>query len=381
MAIQLYCQGCRSYVNVSSKKCPKCETVFSREGRKYRVDVSVKGKRVTRFVDNLTIAREVEAAIKGDLVRGEYDIEVHKANQPVTIGDVWEKYLPWAREHKRSFDTDLGYYKKHIEPRFGRKALGDITPIEIERLKSEMKRDFNSRGKPYAAATIKHQIVLLRRLFNVARKWGMYDGANPVERVQMPKVDNQRTEFLTEDELDRLLETLDNWPFPKSAALVRFALLTGLRRGEICKLTWSDVDFERNMVTLKNPKGGRTATIPLSRDAMAVLRSMTVVSSDLVFPGENGRQRADFKGPWQRIRKASQLPEDFRFHGLRHHFASTLVSNGVDLGIVRELLTHRHVSTTEKYAHFAPDAVRRAADRSGELLTGRQGAKVLELKQ
>jgi site-specific recombinase XerD len=92
------------------------------------------------------------------------------------------------------------------------------------------------------------------------------------------------------------------------------------------------------------------------------------VTSPFVFPGENGKQRTDFKGPWQRIRKAAGLPHDFRFHGLRHHFASTLVSNGVDLGLVRELLTHKHVGTTERYAHFAPDAVKEAARKAGELL-------------
>jgi len=379
MAIQLYCQACKSYVPVTTRKC-KCGATFPREGRKYRVDVSVKGRRVTRFVDNLTIAREVEGTIKGDLVRGEFDITTHKTRKSLTLADVWEKYVPWAREHKSSFDTDLAYYKKHIEPRFGRKSLEDITPLEIERMKLEMKKDVNSRGKPYAAATIKHQIVLLRRLFNVARKWGMYDGGNPVERVQMPHVDNQKTEFLTEDELSRLMETLDNWPFLETAAMVRFALFSGIRRGEICKLKWDDVDFERNMVTLRTPKGKKTVTIPISQEAIAVLRSMDM-TSPFVFPGEDGRQRTSFKGPWQRIRKAAGLPRDFRFHGLRHHFASTLVSNGVDLGIVRELLTHKHVGTTERYAHFAPDAVKRAAEKSGELLTPNGKGRVIGIAE
>jgi len=92
MAIQLYCQECRAYVNVLSKKCPKCKAVFPREGRKYRVDVTVKGKRVTRFCDNLTLAREVEGTIRGDLVRGEYAIADHKTKKVITLGSVWEKY-------------------------------------------------------------------------------------------------------------------------------------------------------------------------------------------------------------------------------------------------------------------------------------------------
>ncbi len=379
MAIQLYCEKCRSYVNLALKKCPKCGFVFPREGRKYRVDVTVKGKRVTRHCDNLTIAREVEGTIKGDLVRGEYEITTHKAKKAVTLADVWEKYLPWAKEHKTTWRDDHYHYGKHLEPRFASKPMESITPFEIEKMKLELKKGLNAHGKPYAAASIKHQIVLLRRLFNVARKWGMYEGANPVEHVQMPKVDNQKTEFLTEDELSRLMETLDTWPCRDSVAFIKFALFTGLRRGELFKLTWDDVDFDRSMVTLMHPKGGKTMTIPIGREAVSVLRALKQTST-FVFPGDHGKQRTDFKGPWGRIRTAADLPDGFRFHGLRHHFASTLVSNGVDLGVVRELLTHKHVGTTERYAHFAPASMRDAANRAGELLTGSKKAKILEMK-
>lgn len=375
MAIQIYClsklpdgKPCKTSNALAAKTCSRCGTAFTKDNRKYRVCVSQKGKRVNRIVDNLTIAREVEKAIGADLLRGEFDISHHKVQRVVTLANVWEKYLPWAKEHKRSWDDDDYHYRKHLAPRFGSKALQDITSFDIEKMKSELKKGLNAHGKPYAAATIKHQIVLLRRLFNVARKWGIYEGENPVGRVQMPKIDNQKTEFLTVEELDRLLATLDNWPIKETVAFVKFAMFTGLRRGELFKLTWDDVDFERNMVTLRAPKGGKTTTIPICQQAAEVLRSLDV-TSPFVFPGENGKQRTDFKGPWLKIRKAASLPDGFRFHGLRHHFASTLVSNGVDLAIVRELLTHKHVGTTERYAHLAPDAVKRAAKMAGELLS------------
>lgn len=380
MAIQLYCQNCRTYVPVAAKKCPKCSSLFPREDRKYRVDVTVKGKRVTRFCDNLTIAREVEGTIRGDLVRKEFDITIHRSVKTATVADVWARYLPWAKEHKKSWRDDDYYYRKHLEPRFANKPLDGISAFDIEKMKSELKKGLNAQGKPYAAATIKHQIVLLRRLFNIARKWGIYEGANPVERVQMPRVDNQKTEFLTDQELSRLLDVLDHWPFRESAAFVKFALFTGLRRSELFKLAWSDVDFERGMVTLRNPKGGVTTTLPLAPQALQVLRGLEI-TADLVFPGENGRQRTDIKGVWQRIRKAAGLPENFRFHGIRHHFASTLVSNGVDLAIVKELLTHKDLSTTQRYAHLKPDAVKAAAQKAGELLTRKPESKVIRFAE
>jgi integrase len=184
----------------------------------------------------------------------------------------------------------------------------------------------------------------------------------------MPHLDNMKTEYLSDEELTRLMEVLDNWPFDDSAAFIRLAIYTGLRRGEIFKLTWDAVDLERGMVTLANPKGKRTTTILLNSLALDVLRGLHR-TSPFCFPGKNGGMRVDFKSPWHRIRKAAKLPEDFRFCGLRHHYASALVSNGVDINFVRELLTHKNVSTTMRYAHLMPGAVADAVAKSNEILS------------
>jgi integrase len=377
MAIQIFCPKCKSTYGLEAKSCLKCGATFGRD-KKYRVCVSVKGKRVTRVVDNLTIARQTEAAIKGDMVRGEYEIN-RNDKKIATLNEVWAKYLPWAKEHKKSWNSDLGYYRLHLEPRFGKKALDAISPIDLERMKTELRRGANKWGKPFAAATIKHQLVIIRRLYNLARKWNLYDGKNPIDSVSMPKVDNQQTEFLTDEELTRLLDTLEKWPFKDTVAFIKFALFTGMRRGELFKLQWDDVDFERGIITLRDPKSGKTENIPVSMKALNVLKSLEV-TSPFVFPGKDGKQRVDFNGPWPRIRKAAGLPEGFRFHGLRHHFASTLVSAGVDLFVVQKLLTHKDAKTTARYAHLAPGAIRDAALRSGDLLTPKgRGGKVINL--
>ena len=86
-----------------------------------------------------------------------------------TLGELWARYLPWAKEHKKTWDDDMFNYQKHLEPRFGKKRLDAIAPIDIERMKLELKKGLNKNGKPYAAATIKHQLVLLNRLFNLAK--------------------------------------------------------------------------------------------------------------------------------------------------------------------------------------------------------------------
>ena len=288
MAIHILCTRCKSSWGLEVRACsnPKCEKFGQTFGRdkKYRVCVSTKGKRVTRVVDNLTIARETEAAIKGDMVRGEFEINRNGKKVPI-LNELWAKYFPWAKEHKKTWDDDLFNYQKHLQPRFGKKRLDDISPIDIERLKLDLKKGINKNGKPYSQATIKHQLVLLKRLFNLARRWGIYNGKNPLDQVEMPKLDNHRTEFLLEEELLRLMKTLENWPCRESVAFVKFTLFTGFRRGELFKLTWEDVDFERGMITLREPKGGKTTTIPVNPEALDVLRGLEKRSS-YVFPGK-----------------------------------------------------------------------------------------------
>lgn len=367
MSIYLYCRECRSTSPIKNKSCAKCEKSFPKEGRKFRVSVTVKGKTVNRIVDNLTIAKEAESTIKSDLLRGEYNINNHKVQTVTTLDDVWNKYLPWAKENKSSWKDDYYYYNKHLKPRFGNKALEDISIINIEAFITELRNSSNARGTDFKPATIKHQIVLLRRLFNIAIKWGLFQKINPVNSVSMPKVDNYITEFMTPEQTESLLKTLKSWTCRESAAFVKFAFYTGLRRGELFKLKWSDVDLERMFVTLRNPKGGKTITLPISEEAVETLKSLPL-QGEYVFPGKGGNQRVDFKGPWDRIRKAAGLPDNFRLHGLRHNYASHLVSNGVGLEVVKELMTHKDMITTQRYAHLLPGAMKEAVEKSGKIL-------------
>ncbi len=380
MSIQLFCTGCKTSSALTAKVCGKCQKPFDRN-RKYRVQVSVKGQRQTRVVDNLTIARELESSIKADMVREEFDVTHHQAKKkPVTLGDVWEKYLPWAKENKKTWRDDDYHYRKHIEPRFGEKALESISAFDLERMKGELKKGISQNGRPFAPASIKHHLILVRRLFNLATKWSLYQGPNPVKGVEMPHVDNMITEYMTDEELSRLMAVLDNWPFDDSAAFIKFALFSGFRRGELFKMEWSHVDFDRGMITLPDPKGKKTVTVPVSQQALDVLRGLNR-TADFCFPGKGGKQRTDFKGPWLKIRKAAELPENYRFHGIRHHFASTLISNGVDLAVVGKLLSHKQAQTTMRYAHLQPGALQAAAIRAGELLQPRKKADVIELKR
>lgn len=232
----------------------------------------------------------------------------------------------------------------------------------------KMKKSKSHRGTPYSAATIKHQVVLLSRLFSLSSQWGLYDGPNPCEKIKKPKLNNQVTEYLTSEELSRLLEVLESWNNKMSASIVLFLLYTGLRRGELFKLTWNNIDFDRRTVTLNDPKGVKDQILPLSNKAKQVLDNIPKEhKTPFIFYGKNGKQRTDFKGPWDRIKKAAGLQSSFRLHGLRHHFASSLVSAGVDLYTVSKLLTHKDTVTTQRYAHLADQTLRDAVNLSDKL--------------
>lgn len=379
MAIQIYCVKCRNSCALESRKCPVCKTPFGRE-KKYRVSVSNKGKRANRVLGSLTIAREVESALKGDLVRDEFDIADHRVKEVTTLADVWSKYLAWAKVNKpKSWMTDDFFYRKHLA-HFGVKAMDGISSFDLERIKAEMKKQTTPQGKiGYSDATIRHILVLIGHLYKKAREWKFYIGEDPTKSVKKPKLDNKVTEFLSAAEVERLLKVLAEWPCRESASFVSIGLFTGLRKSEIRKLRWEHVDLARKTITIADPKNKETTTIPLNDQAAGVFKDIPV-ASEYVLPGPNGKMKRTFRDPWYRIREAAQLPANIRFHGLRHNHASWLVSSGIDLYTVSKLLGHKDVKTTTRYSHLSDAALRRATNVAGEVLS-RGAVTVIPLKK
>ena len=369
MAIVIHCVSCKSNYKVGSKKCPKCGT-SNRNNRKYRIMLrNPDGKQISRVVDNLELARELESKWRTEIVRGEQAITRKKA--VLTLSDFWDKYyLPWTKENKKSWQTDRSYYEHHIEPVLGKKKLDSITPFDIEKLLVSMKKKKSRLDRTYTPATIKHQIVLLNRMYVIASNRGIYTGNNPCRAVEKPSLDNEITEFLSDSEMVKLNKVLDEWPDKVIACLVKFAMLTGARRGEILKLQWKDINEERKTMLLRDPKGKKDMTLPLSKAACDVLdETPKDKESVFIFYGMNGKQHSDFREQWNGIKKAAELPKTFRFHGLRHNFASHLVSSGTDLYTVSKLLTHKSTAVTQRYAHLADEHLREAANKAGRLLT------------
>jgi integrase len=367
MSINSYCEKCYSTASLKSNKCACCGQLFTRF-RRYRVIVKHKGQRVTQIADNLTLAREMEAAIRTDIQRGVFDLkQKEKLTEYPALSEFFKQYLE-SQTNKKTWADDESRYRIHLEPVLGNKLLDNIKIGDIETLKSKLiKAD-------YSPATIRHIIGLLGRVFNIAEKWEVFPGRNPVKNVSLPKIDNERTEMLTSEQTDSLLSVLDSYPDPIIARTIKMLFLTGCRRGEIFGLKWSDVDFDNRIIRLNNPKGGRTIGLQISVEALAVVQEMPKISI-FVFPGRYGGKRNNFLISWNRIKKLAGLPAEFRLHGLRHNFASQCVSSGMSFPVVSKLLTHRDLRTIQRYAHLSPDAMREAVDSTSGILTGRNKRK------
>ena len=195
-------------------------------------------------------------------------------------------------------------------------------------------------------------------------------------KIKKPKFDNRVTEFLEPEQLQSLLAAIDadleRDPFTGRAMLL--ALSTGMRKSAILRLKWSDISFTRDNIHLrdaKSDKEGKTFDIPLNEGAKRVFQSTPKTGSPYVFPGAKGGQRSDFNRGTRRIREAAGLPKEFRpLHGLRHHYASALVSiidGSVDIYTLQKLMTHGDTKTTERYATIANERLQTAAANANVL--------------
>jgi integrase len=322
------------------------------------------GKRVTKVINSLSRAKKYESKLKTAAVEN----QLFGIAEAPLFDDTWKKYLLWAKQNKKSWRDDEMRWAAHIEPHFKGKKMDSISAYDVEKVISQMKSQ-----QDYAPATIKQVIVLVKRVFNWAAGMEIYRGENPAARIKLPKLNNEVTECLTKQELDRLFKTLHKWWNKRVALLVEFAVLTGLRRGELFALKWADVDLENGWIYLRGTKGGKDTQLPVSEKALAVLESAQKMKPapdcPNVFPNRRGKQRTTLGHSWTRIKKKAKISPEFRFHGLRHTFASYLASSGkVSQYTLQKLLTHKTPQMTQRYAHLFDQTLRDGVNLLPELI-------------
>ena len=282
------------------------------------------------------------------------------------LKDIWEDYKLNHPEHKGR-SNDENRYKNHISKRFGNKAPEEIYTSDINKMKSEL---LKKGRKP---STIQRIIVQLRAIINYGVESGYCGLINPQKLVfKSMKVDNEKTEVMTDSQLKAYLRALDEEKDQDAVALIRLALVTGMRKGSLLALRWDDCDFERGTIRLRGEcsKKGKTSFIPMNNSARHSLEGISSRESEFVWPGRHGNKRVDYRRLSRRVKAKAGLPADFRpLHGLRHNFASRLASSGkVDLYTLQKLMTHESFAMTQRYAHLQDQTLRQASALADEML-------------
>ena len=328
-------------------------------------------------------ARERARQILGDVAKGNDPQESRrKANASSLASYLRHVYQPWLETNRKDGVATAARLWRQFGAEFGSKKLTNLTPWVIEKWRTKRLK------AGIAPTTINRDMNALKAALNRAVDWGYLD-ASPLARLKPTKTDNRpKVRYLNAYEAQRLRQALadregrmrverasaNEWrqargylkmpdlhavPFTDHIRpLVLLALNTGMRRGELFNLQWDDVELERGNLTVQGDgaKSGQTRHIPLNREAMDLLRDWqrsTGAYIGLVFFARDGGRLNNINSAWSGVIKRAGI-EAFRFHDLRHTFASWLVMAGTDLYVVRDLLGHASITQTERYAHLAP---------------------------
>ncbi len=332
----------------------------------------VRMSRIGRVLDMPLVDARAKAHAMKQMVNdgGDPLVERHRFRDVPTFAElVQDRYLPYIKIKKRSWETDECLLRLHLVPCFGEFRLNRITRSDVVAMHHAAK------VKGYAAGTCNRMLVLLKFIFNCAIRWDILPThSNPCVGVEPFDDNGARERYLSQAEAKSLFDELGRNANVQVGKVVALLLYTGARKREVLDARWEHVDFKRRLLTVPLSKSGKPRHILLSDAAIELLKSLPR-EDDVPWVFFNPKTR---KPPvsifcaWDSIRKKVGLP-DVRLHDLRHSFASFLVNSGRSLYEVQTLLGHHNPKVTMRYAHLSPDALVDATNIVGSLL-GRSSA-------
>jgi integrase len=307
-------------------------------------------------------ARKLAKQSLGSVSKGEDPAQIRDDNRRAeTLKELSEQYLErHAKPHKKpwSVKQDERLLDKNILPVLGRHKVKSITRADIAKFHHD------NRETPIQANRC---LALLSKMFNLAESWGLRpDGSNPCRHVKRYK-ENKVERYLTGEEMSGLGQVLskveaEGTEMPSAILAIRLLLFTGCRLSEILTLRWEDVDLEGGVIRLKDSKTGKK-NVPIPAAAVDVFLNAPRVNDNpyVCFGGKPGGHLVGLQKIWERIRSQAGL-NDVRHHDLRHNYATVGAAANLGLPVLGHLLGHTQASTTQRYAHLAPDPIRAAAD-------------------
>lgn len=315
----------------------------------------------------LSQAKALADKARAQIALGEDPLSQKQAARDVpTFAEfIEQRYLPFVKGYKKSWNSDVSYLNNQILPVLGKKHLDEITKKDII--------DFHHglKAKGYKPGTCNRSLILLRYAFNLAIRWEIPGiKSNPTKDV--PLFDDfagKRDRFLSQEETQRLFGAVQQSDNPMLQFIVPMLILTGARKREVLDAKWEDFDLDRRQWRIPVTKTGRPRYVPLS---IGVLTLLANVPHDehchWVFANPKTKKPYDsIFNSWNTARKQAGLSE-VRIHDLRHSFASFLVNAGRSLYEVQRILGHTQIKTTQRYAHLSQDTLLDAADAVGNFV-------------
>ena len=318
--------------------------VVYKRGNNWYIDFTFHGQRIREMIGpSRKGAEKVIAKRKAGIAENKF-LDVRKDPEPVKFHEFAKEYLQWDKANKKpsSYSRDL-YTMRIFDKEFESKNIQDITTWQIEKYKTKRREKF----KP---ATVNRELALLKHMFSKAVEWKRLK-ENPANKtVKFLKGAVNRVRYLMPDEFQTALSNCEDFLKP----IVIVAVHTGMRKGEILGLRWDQVNFEQKIITIVDTKNHERRDIPMDETVKATLRGMEK-KGDLVFSIKDGKPIYPMKvhNAFSKALKASNIT-DFRFHDLRHTFASNLVMAGVKIEKVQKLMGHKMIAMTQRYVHLSP---------------------------
>lgn len=315
---------------------------ITKRGRRWLVQVRRKGEAPqSRTFSTQADARAWAVSEEARIERAEPPTP-RRLLAATTLGQVVSRYMLEVTPAKRSAATEAQRLKQ-----FQRDKLASV---DLAALSSDHVADYRDRRLgAVEAGTVRRELAILSHVLEIARKeWGYRLAGNPVKDIRQPALSNARDRRLQPGEFDRLLAATDGSRNRHLKPIVRLAVETGMRRGELLDLKWSHIDLARRVVHIPITKTGKPRTIPLTDGAIEVLGGREQVG-DVVFPITSNA----FKLAWGRAVLRSGL-DDLHFHDLRHEAVSRFFEIGLSLPEVAVISGHRDPRMLFRYTHLRP---------------------------
>lgn len=281
-----------------------------------------------------------------------------KALEGITLASLVERYRDTVLPGKKGGAGETIMLNAFLRHSICKKTLANLSVTDFAAWRDDKLK--GRGGRKVTAKSVKRFLSPIQHMFSLAMdEWGIPLRHNPLARFRLKTVDNKRQRRLKEGEWDRLREAGRKTQNPLVMLIVRLALETTMRRGELLALRWRDIDLERASLTIPESKNGHSRTIPLSIDAIGVLREAGRLAGEmegkaLVFPMKPNALLLS----WTRLIRRAQI-EDLHFHDLRHEAISRLFELGLTVPEVASISGHRTLSQLMRYAHATDASIRR----------------------